>query len=90
MWGNNESLHHGVSHKPGRSNFWKYKSDHKKKYEAQEKVGRGRKNEVHVDETRNWRTNHKNIYTIYEMWVDIASLKNLDKKNRQLKRTLFN
>ena len=35
------------------------KSDHKKKYEAKEKVGRGRKNEVHLEETINWRTNHK-------------------------------
>ena len=33
--------------------FEKNKSDHKKKYEAQGKVGRGRKNEVHVTETRN-------------------------------------
>ena len=31
--------------------FEKNKSDHKKKYEAQEKVGRSRKNKVHVDET---------------------------------------
>ena len=59
MRGDNESLHHGVSHKPGRPDFWKNKSDQKKKYEAQEKVGRDKKNEVHVDETRNWRTNHK-------------------------------
>ena len=51
--GDNESLHHGVSHKPGRLDLWKNKSDHKKKYETQEKVGRGRKNEIHVDETRN-------------------------------------
>ena len=55
----NETLHDGVSHKPGRPDFWKNKSDLKKKYETQEKVGRGRKNEVNVDETRNWRTNHK-------------------------------
>ena len=58
MRGDNESLHHGVSHKPRRPDFWKNKSDNKK-YEAQEKVGRDRKNEVHVDETRNWRTHHK-------------------------------
>ena len=37
-----ESLHHGVSHKPGRPDFWKNKSENKKKYENQEKVGRGR------------------------------------------------
>ena len=58
-WGENESLHHGVSPKSGRPEFWKNKSDHKKKYKTQEKVCRGRENEVHVDETRNWRTNHK-------------------------------
>ena len=39
--------------------FEKNQTDHKKKYETQENVGRGRKNEVHNDETRNWRTNHK-------------------------------
>ena len=39
--------------------FEKKKSDHKKKYEAQEKVGRGKKNKVHVDETRNRQNNHK-------------------------------
>ena len=55
MGGDNESLHHGLSCKP---DFWKNKWDHKK-YEAQEKVGQGWKNEVHVDETRNWRSNHK-------------------------------
>ena len=38
---------------------WKNKLDHKKKFEVQEKVGCGRKNGVHVDETRNWWTNHK-------------------------------
>ena len=54
MWGDNENLHHGVSHKPGRPDFWKNKSDHKKKYETHEKVGHGRKNEVHGYETRNW------------------------------------
>ena len=59
MRGDNESLHHGVSHKPGRPDFWKNKSDHKQKYEAQEMVGCDWKNEVHVDETRNWRANHK-------------------------------
>ena len=37
MWGDNESLHHSVSHKPGRPDFWKNKSDHKK-YETQGKV----------------------------------------------------
>ena len=37
--------------------FEKNESDHKKKYEAQEKVGCVRKNEVHVDETKNLRTN---------------------------------
>ena len=58
MWGNNESLHHGVSHKPGRSDFWKNKSDHKK-YDTQEKVSHGKKYKVHANETRNWRTNHK-------------------------------
>ena len=26
------SLHHGVSHKPERLDFWKNKTDHKKKY----------------------------------------------------------
>ena len=39
--------------------FEKTKSDYKKKLEAQEKVSRGRKNEVHAYQTRNWRTNHK-------------------------------
>ena len=39
--------------------LWENKSDHKKKYEAQENIGHGRKNEVHVNETRNWWTNHK-------------------------------
>ena len=23
VWGDNESLHHGVSHKPGKPDFWK-------------------------------------------------------------------
>ena len=55
MWSDNRSLHH----KSGRPDLQKIKSDHKKKYEAQEKVGCGWKKEVHVDETRNWRTNHK-------------------------------
>ena len=55
----NESLYHGVSHKAGRPDFWKNKSDHKKKYEAQEKVGCGRKNDVYVDEIRNWWTNYE-------------------------------
>ena len=59
MRGDNVSLHHGVSCKPGKPNFWKNKSDHEKKSEAQRKVGRDKKNEVQVDETRNWRTNHK-------------------------------
>ena len=58
MQGDNESLHHGISHEPGRPDFWKNKSDNKKKSETQEKIGCGRKNEVHVDETRNWRINH--------------------------------
>ena len=59
MRSDNESLHYGVSHKPGRPDLWKNKSGHKKKYEAQEKVGRGKKNKVHIDETWNWRANHK-------------------------------
>ena len=42
MRSDNESLYYGVSHKPGRPDFWKNKSDHKKKYEMQEKAGRGR------------------------------------------------
>ena len=65
MQGDNESLHLGVSHKPGRPDFWKNKSDHKKKSETQEKIGCGRKN---VDETRNWRTNRKisTPFTKYE------------------------
>ena len=37
MRGDNKSLYYGISHKPGRPDFWKNKSDHKKKYEAQEK-----------------------------------------------------
>ena len=51
MRGDNESLHRGVSHKPRRPDFRKNKSDHKNKYEAQEKVGRCKKNEVRVHET---------------------------------------
>ena len=31
MQGNNASLHHGISHKPGRPDFWKKKSEQKKK-----------------------------------------------------------
>ena len=38
--------------------FEKNKSDNKK-YDTQEKVGCGWKNEILVDETKNWRTNHK-------------------------------
>ena len=53
MRGDNESLHHGVSHKHKRPDFLKNKLDHQKKYEDQEKVGRGRKNEVNINETRN-------------------------------------
>ena len=54
MRGENESLHHGVSHKPGRPDFWKNKTDlpglwknktdHKKKHETQEQVSHGRNN----------------------------------------------
>ena len=44
MQGDNESLLHGISHKTGRLDFWKNKSNHKKKYETQEKVGHGRWN----------------------------------------------
>ena len=52
MRDDNEIIHYSVTHKPRRPDFWKNKSDHKK-YKAQEKVGRCRKNEVHADETRN-------------------------------------
>ena len=60
MRGDNDS----VSHKSGRPDFWKNKSDHKKKYEAQENVDRGRKNEVHAEEKRNWRTNYKYLHRL--------------------------
>ena len=82
MLSDNESHHHGVSHKPGRPEFSKSKSDHKKKYEAQEKVGRGRKNKVYIDEARNWR-NNKISKPSTKMRVDILSLKNVDKKNKR-------
>ena len=59
-----ESLHQAVSHQPGRPDFWRIKLDHEKKYEDQVKVGHGSKNEVHVDETRNWRANHKYLHCL--------------------------
>ena len=38
MQSDNKSLHHGVSHKPGRPDYWKNKSDHETKYEVQERL----------------------------------------------------
>ncbi len=70
MRGDDESLRHGVSHKPERLDFWINKSDHKKKYGSQEKIGRGRKNEVHINEARKWRINHK-ISTLSTKCVQI-------------------
>ena len=54
-----KNLYHGISHKSGRSDFWENNSHYKEKYETQEKAGIDRKNEIHVDETRNWQTNSK-------------------------------
>ena len=62
--------------------FEKNKSDHKKKYETQKRL--------FVEERTKFISMKQEIdepIIIYKIHVDIGSLKNMDKKNRRLKRT---
>ena len=80
----NENLHNGVYNKHGKPDFWKIIC------QAMRGNMRSKKRLPMAERTKFMSMKEetdepiKNIYTVYEMQVDIVILKNLEKKNRRL------